>query len=259
MFGLFRNCETKDKNEEVRKVVKDYSNPQPIADYFLKRTGICFDKQMTILKSKLSSFCTLRHINSFEECLSQIKSSAKLEQELIDYLTTNETFFYREFEQIRQLVADIVTQKKKVNILCAPCATGEEPYSIVIALLESGFPAHQFDIIGMDINITAIESAKKAVFNHRNVSKLPSEILPKYFKIIDGKYHLQQSVKSKVQFKMKNLFDSDIHSIGKFDYVLSRNMLIYFDMATKKQASSILTSLLKDSNQPVLYGHADLY
>lgn len=260
MFGLFGKKSDDGKNQFTVRTRQDYDNPQPIADYFKHKTGISFEKQTAILKSKLTSFCKLRDINSFADCLNQIQKDRNLEQELVNYLTTNETYFYREFAQIEQMIKQIIQGGKRVDILSAPCSTGEEPYSIAIALLEAGVPSNQFRILGIDISDSAVDQAKTAIYNDRNVSRMPTSLVTKYFdKKADGLHYLDQKIKQLISFKTLNIFEPGIQHIGKFDFILSRNMLIYFDMPTKKKASAIMESLLKDPSHKILYGHADLY
>jgi len=259
IFGFFsKKAPTEERASKYIDTQRDYQDTTEIALYFQKQTGISFKKQTSILKSKLTSFCTLRDIYSFDACLKGIKANPHLEQELINYLTTNETYFYREFSQIEQLVKEISQKKTFANILCAPCSTGEESYSIVIALLEAGVSPTSFSIVGIDINSDTLSSAKKGVYSERNVSKMPKQLRSKYFDCRDNSYHLKENIKTPVIFKKINIFETQIKSIGKFDYVLSRNMLIYFAPETKIRATKILKNLLKDTAQNVLYGHADL-
>ncbi len=241
------------------KPATDFQHIPPLADYFKNETGINFDKQATILKSKLTSFCKTRDINSFADCLKKIKSDNNLKQQLFNYLTTNETYFYREFDQIKQLVNLVSSVDGRVDILCMPCSTGEEPYSITIALLEASILSSKFRLVGVDINTTALERAREGIYRERNISKMPNNLVKKYFKFQDEKYSLNTQVKALVNFKVMNLFDKEINRLGKFDYILSRNMLIYFDKETKTKASKILDSLLKDKTRSVFYGHADLF
>ena len=259
MFSFFKKKESK---KEVVKVVheeEDYNDAMPIAEYFHKETGITFDNQMSILKSKLTSFCRQRNIYSFKTLLSDIQRQSELKQELVDHLTTNETFFYREIKQINDLVELVKQSSGRVNILCAPSATGEEPYSIAIALLEAGVSASSFSIVGIDINSEAITKAQDAIYGERNIRNLSDSIITKYFTQKDTKYVLDQSIKSLVTFKIANLFDSSFTSLGKFDFVFSRNMLIYFDKETKLKAKAILESVRKDTRHEVFFGHADLF
>jgi chemotaxis protein methyltransferase CheR len=207
----------------------------------------------------LISFCKIRHIPGFTQCLSQVRNDSILKQELINYLTTNESFFYREFHQIHDLVKKVTQFTHQIDILCAPCSTGEELYSIVIALLDAGVPKTRFNITGIDINTEALSHAKCAIYNQRNISNLPVSILNQYF-IKEGlKYRLNNRVKDCVKLKTENVFSSSFKTMGSFDFIFSRNMLIYFDMETKIKAKNILEGLLKDRNTPVYFGHADLF
>lgn len=258
MFGLFKKKETKTE-EQKKNQPQDYNNVEIIAAYFKDETGVTFDKQESILKNKVTTFCKQREINSFKELLEKIRYDKALKQELIDSLTTNETFFYREFKQIEDLVKLVKETKGEVDILCAPSATGEEPYSIAVALLEAGIPPSSFHIMGIDINSEAINRAKEGIYKERNVRNLSTQIIDRYFTKQDNLFAIKNSVKSLVTFRVINLFDPSFATIGKFDFIFSRNMLIYFDKETKLKAKSILESLRKNQNQEIFFGHADLF
>ena len=258
MFGWFRKRDTKTQ-EQKDEQVEDYNNIEIIAAYFKDETGVTFDKQESILKNKVTTFCKLRNIYSFSSLLEKIKYNKELKQELIDALTTNETFFYREFKQIEDLVGLVKEAKGHVDILCAPSATGEEPYSIVIALLEAGISPMSFHITGIDINSEAINKAKEGIYKERNVRNLSLQIIERYFIKQDNFFAIKNSVKSNVTFRILNLFDPSFTAIGKFDFIFSRNMLIYFDKETKLKAKNILESLRKNPNQEIFFGHADLF
>ncbi|MCD6172872.1 MAG: protein-glutamate O-methyltransferase CheR [Sulfurimonas sp.] len=258
---MFSFLKKKEKVIENTKIIyqENYNDIEPISKYFHNETGITFDKQISILKSKVTSFCKQRYIYSFSKLLEDIKVNQTLKQELIDSLTTNETFFYREFKQIKELVELVKKTNREINILCAPSSTGEEPYSIAIALLESAISASSFNIVGIDINSDAILKAQKAIYGERNIRNLSDEIISNYFTKDNNKYILNQNIKSLVRFKIANLFDNSFKDIGKFDFVFSRNMLIYFDKETKLKAKSILESMRKNDNHKVFFGHADLF
>ena len=261
MFSFFKKGSEKESVKIVAKeaVACEYNNIQPIADYFYKQTGITFESQMSILKSKVSSFAKQREIYSFEELLKLIKIKAILKQELIDTLTTNETYFYREFNQVKELVQLVKETKEKVKILCAPCATGEEPYSMTIALLEEGVSADKFSIVGIDINKEALEQAKQGKYTQRHIRNLSEALLQKYFTEKNQIYIINQNIKDLVHFEKANIFDDSFKNLGKFDFVFSRNMLIYFDKETKNKAKNILQSMRKREEFPVFFGHADLF
>jgi chemotaxis protein methyltransferase CheR len=258
MFDFFKKRETP-KYELTEELREDYSNILPVANYFKNETGVTFDKQESILKNKAVTFCRQRKICSFDKLLQEISTNRDLKQELIDTLTTNETFFYREFKQIEDLVKLVKDAGKRVDILCAPSATGEEPYSIAIALLEAGISPYNFHIVGIDINSDAISKAKTARYKERNVRNLSSTIIENYFIKEQDLYILKESIKSQVSYKIVNIFDPSFSAIGKFDFIFSRNMLIYFDKETKLKAKKLLESLRKDPTQEIFFGHADLF
>ena len=258
MFDFLKKKEIADDEEEVEYQV-DYSDISHIAEYFHSETGITFTQHISILTNKVTTFCKQRKIHSFSKLLQDIKTDTHLKQELINYLTTNETYFYREFKQIEELVSLVKSKNSKVEILCAPSATGEEPYSIAIALLEAGVSPSNFHILGIDINSKAISKAQEAIYGERNIRNLSPQIIQKHFTRRDEKYMINHSLKSLVSFKIANLFDSSFTSIGKFDFVFSRNMLIYFDKETKLKAKSILESVRKTQEHKVFFGHADLF
>lgn len=258
MFSFFKK-KSAHVQENKTQTYEDYSDVLQVAHYFKNETGVTFDKQISILTNKVTTFCRQREINSFKTLLQIMEKDAKIKQELIDYLTTNETFFYREFKQIDELTQLVKKSTRHVEILCAPSATGEEPYSIAIALLESGVSASSFKITGIDINSDAIIKAKEAIYRERNVRNLTPEIINKYFSFTGEKYILNDLIKSLVSFKLINIFDTSFKNIGKFDFVFSRNMLIYFDKETKLKAKDILQGMRKDTQQDVFFGHADLF
>ncbi len=262
MFNFFGNKTKKTLSSEdinIQSVPEDFNEIEPLAAFFKNETGITFEKQQSILKSKLISFCNIRQIRSFKGCLEQVKSNPALKQELINYLTTNESYFYRETHQIQDVVSRIKLNKQVVDILCAPSSTGEEIYSIAIALLEAGVPKNRFNIIGIDINSDALKYAEQGIYNQRNINNLSAQILKKYFIKQQEKYYLSNEVKQCVHLKIENIFSSSFKSLGKFDYIFSRNMLIYFDPETKIKARQILESLLNEQKNPIYFGHADLF
>ncbi len=257
MLHLFKRNKT--EIITTKKEIEDFSNVEIVADYFKRETGVTFEKQISSLNNKMKLFCKHNEIISYKELLSQLQKDKDLKQDLINLLTTNETYFYREFKQIEELVGIIKSKREKVTILCAPSATGEEPYSIAIALLEAGVAAESFSIMGIDINKEALHKAEEAVYGERNIKYLPKEAVDKYFSEETNKYILKEEIKKQVSFKLVNIFDKEFLQLGKFDFVFSRNMLIYFDKETKQKAKVILESMRKDDKYNIFFGHADLF
>ena len=259
MFGwLFSKNETDSQTLE-KEHTEDFSNIEVVAHYFKELSGVTFDKQLSILDSKTKSFCLNNEIYSYNELLTRIEQDKVLKEGLIDRLTTNETFFYREFNQIKELVSLVKQESAPVRILCAPCATGEETYSIAITLLEEGVRPSQFSITGIDINAHAIQRARQAIYRERNVKNLSDDLKSHYFHEEDGMYKLSSTIKDLVEFHCMNIFTQEFKTLGKFDYIFSRNMLIYFDMQTKDRAVKVLESMRRDSSKKIFFGHADLF
>jgi len=257
MFDFFKVQKVSHESTKVA-LAKDFENIPAISVYFKNSTGIDFEDQKIIFKSKVTSFCRTHKISSFATCLQHIQSDKILHQELTDYLTTNESYFDRELHQIEELTQKIKSSSKNVKILCAPSAHGEEPYSIVIALLSAGVQESRFHVTGIDISLNAIRSAQKAIYNEKAVRNLSQDIRKRYFTKKEDKYHLNQEVKDKVTFMCINIFESKFQKLQKFDYIFSRNMLIYFDTKTRLKAQSLFKSHLVDENEEIYYGHADL-
>jgi len=261
MFGFFTRKERVPKIAHAYKTEErsDTKSIDEIADFFKTETGVTFESQKSILQSKLATFCRKYEIESCDTLLRVVGSDSAIKQELIDYLTTNESFFYREFGQIESLVSSVKERDASVDILCAPCATGEEPYSIVIALLEAGLKSDRFRVVGIDINQSAVDRAIVGAYGKRSVKNLSDKILANYFTEKEGRYFVKDFVKHRASFRRVNIFEDELYSLGKFDYIFSRNMLIYFDKETKQKAKSRLESLLKTPVTPIFFGHADLF
>lgn len=259
MFGFFKKQPVmagEEKKIEAR--IQDFTDVQPMIDYFKNETGIDFENKKEIVKNKLAGFCKNRNIDNFGACLHEVKNNEAVKRDLINYLTVNETYFFREMAQIEALALMVKERREKVHILCAPSSTGAEPYTIAMVLLESGVSPEKFHIMGIDINSEAVERSKKGVYNERSLHRVPPEIKAKYFTLTDEGYHLNEKIKCLADFTHMNVFDNAFLRMGKFDVIFSRNMLIYFDDETKLKVKAIFEKMLKDSSSRIFFGHADM-
>ena len=187
-------------------------------------------------------------------------------QELMNAVTVNETYFFREKDQFEVLVNRILPElhentpaSRPLRILSSPCSTGEEPYSIVLHILEEATIVEKRDIeiVGIDIDSTVIEKAKIAKYTDRSVHATPKGILAKWFKKKALGYQLSDDLHGSVDFKVINIFDKDqMRKLGKFDVIFSRNMLIYFDDASRKEVAMTFYDMLNPGGY-VLLGHAE--
>jgi len=187
-------------------------------------------------------------------------------QSLMNAVTVNETYFFREHEQFEVLVNHVLPQLDRIRpdseplrILSAPSSTGEEPYSMVLYLLEEAglIENRDIEIIGIDIDSNVIKKAQDGKFSERSVHAIPPAQVAKYFKKVGFSYNLIDDLIGTVEFKVVNIFErSEIRDLGKFDVIFSRNMLIYFDDASKKEVAMNFYDMLKPDGF-VFLGHAE--
>jgi len=227
-----------------------------LLEFFKAKTGISFNKhQYPILQNKLTNFMTHYNIDSCEALYKNIQNPPLL-QKLINYLTVTESYFFRETKNLNFIVNKVISNPDRVfEILSLPSSSGEEAYTLLIMLLEKG--AQNFVIEGMDINSDILEKARKAIYSRRKVIYVPQDILKKYFERRENKFEIKKEFRQKVTFKQKNLFEAPKELSNRYDFILCRNLFIYFDNSVKQKAMQALKELLKPGGY-LLLGHADL-
>lgn len=242
-----------------------------LTDVLYRRTGIAIDKKRyELLVKKLENYMVKNGYENFRAYFHDIrfnKSDSPIFQDLINIVTINETYFYREQYHFDILVKEVLYELDKIRpsneplrILCSPCSTGEEPFSIVLHLLEEANLVEKRDIevVGIDIDTTVIQKAKKGIFSRRSIDFLPKNVLNKYFtKIDEYNFKFDDDLLGVVDFNVVNVMDkTQMKGLGKFDVIFSRNMLIYFDDASKKEVCMTYHSMLKPKGF-VFLGHAE--
>lgn len=257
MFGWFKTKQKEASTKSIQPKTEDFSDPCSVFDTFTATTGIHFNQKESVATSKLINFCRNHALCSFDELRHAFENDNELRKELINTLTVNETYFFRESRQIYHVADTLERNGQSVRILCAPGSSGEEPYSIAIALLEKGISAQRIHIVSIDINSDVIESAKEGCYTLRSLHKTPPEIQQKYFAKTDEGYRIGDDVKRLVEFKTLNIFDDSLFALGKFDIIFSRNMLIYFDESTVIRAVERLGRLAQNQGSLLFFGHAD--
>jgi chemotaxis protein methyltransferase CheR len=252
-------------------IVLTKTNFDKLSSFIYRRSGISltvdnhFDKLQTVVGKRTDKL----DIKTFRQYFSFLRFEDSTEeefQELINSLTVNETYFFRENYQFETLVSDILPEidylkknSEPIRILSAPCSTGEEAYSIAIHLLESDDLVNRRDIeiVGIDIDSNVIESAKSGKFPNRSLHTLSDNLKNKYFISKGGYNYIDEDLRDVIDFKVANVFSKkDMRKLGKFDVIFSRNMLIYFDDASRKEVAMTFYDLL-NMNSYVLLGHAE--
>ena len=187
-------------------------------------------------------------------------------QELMNAVTVNETYFFREKEQFEVLVGQILPElhrrrpaNEPLRILSAPCSTGEEPYSMVLHILGEGKLVEERDIeiVGIDIDSTVIAKGREGHYSGRSVHAIPPAVLSRWFRKTSVGYALVDDLIGTVDFQVANIFDrSQMRQLGHFDVIFSRNMLIYFDDASRKEVAMTFYDMLNPEGY-VCLGHAE--
>ncbi len=238
-------------------------------EFFYRKTGMQFDNskryfvdkrlveriEATASKNFRSYFTMLRFESSGEEL-----------QKLVNLMTVNETYFFREEYQFKCLVESIlpeITRRKRdtspIRIWSVPSSSGEEPYSIAIYLLENWQDIDKWDveIISSDIDTQIIAQAQQGLYSARSIQNLPTRILHKYFTYSNGSYQICEDLRQAVEFTRVNIMDAlQVRSYRNMDVVFCRNLLIYFDDISRRQAAEMFFDAMKTGGF-VCLGHSE--
>ncbi len=230
---------------------------QSLLEHFYANTGIEFKENRDIVERKIKAFYEERGYHDFHDFFIAVKEQKPLHQELINLLTTSETYFYRELSQIQRFISYVQEKQGSIRILCAPCASGEEPFSLLIAMLEAHIDINKIEIYGIDINTNEINKAIAGIYTHRRLYQLPDPLQKKYFtKLDENHYEIIPKLKAHVHFKQMNIFDPFPNGLDNFDVIFSRNMLIYFDKKAQEKSEKVFYDKLR-SGGLLFLGHAD--
>jgi len=213
--------------------------------YLQENTGLVLGSdKMYLVESRLMPVARKHLVDGLDALIETLRSRRprELERDVIDAMMTNESFFFRDgkpFEQFRQFVLPRMLQsratERTIRIWSAACSTGQEPYSIAMILKEeeAKLAGWKVDIIATDISHEALARARSGIYSQFEVQRgLPIQLLIKYFTQDGDRWQIVPELRAMVQFREFNLLD-DFGPLGRFDVVFCRNVLIYFDQATK--------------------------
>ena len=238
-------------------------------EYFYRRTGISFEKSKRYFVDKrLVERIEATGTGSFRGYFTMLRFQASGDelQQLTNIMTVNETYFLREEYQFKCLVDSILPQivhrrtgADPIRIWCIPSSSGEEPYSVAMFLLENwpGIKEWDVEIISSDIDTSILRRARAGRYSARSVQYIPDPWLKKYFKSVGDEYQLCDDLRQAVEFTRVNLAEpADTLSYRNFDVVFCRNLLIYFDDASRKTASETFYEALNPGGYLCL-GHSE--
>ena len=216
--------------EFLRKLLKERSG-----------LDLSSDKQY-LVESRLIPLARRAGLPGITELVAKIKTGAEaLTSEVVEAMTTNETFFFRDktpFDHLRDTILPALVRarasRRALRIWCAASSTGQEPYSIAMCVKEfAGLSGWRVEIVATDLSQEVLEKSKAGIYSQFEVQRgLPIQMLVKYFKQTGEFWQINADIRAMVQHRQLNLLQ-DFSHLGTFDVIFCRNVLIYFDLDTK--------------------------
>jgi chemotaxis protein methyltransferase WspC len=186
-----------------------------------------------------------------EDYLKLLRKSPAEWNTLIETMVVTETWFFREKQPFAALVRLVIEEwlpahpEGRLRLLSVPCSSGEEPYSMAMALLDAGLPAARFEISAVDISARALAFAQRAVFGRNSFRGADLAFRTRHFRAVPAGYALNPAVRNQVRFWRGNfLHENCLVETGAYDFIFCRNLLIYFDRPTQNKTLAKLQNLL---------------
>ena len=236
--------------EYLRKLLKDQSG-----------LDLSADKQY-LIESRLVPLSRKAGLSGIPELVQKMKAgSTSLVAQVVEAMTTNETFFFRDkipFDHFRATIMPEILKaratRKSVRIWCAAGSTGQEPYSLAMCLkeMEGQLAGGRVEIIATDLSQEVLEKSRTGLYSQFEVQRgLPIQLLVKYFKQNGEFWQINPDIRAMVQHRQLNLLH-DFSQLGSFDVIFCRNVLIYFDQDTKINIFSRLCRIMEPDGFLVL-------
>jgi chemotaxis protein methyltransferase CheR len=236
--------------EYLRKLLKDHSG-----------LDLSADKQY-LIESRLLPLARKAGLSDIAELVQKLKGgSSVFIGQVVEAMTTNETFFFRDkvpFDHFRESIMPEMIKaranRKSIRIWCAAGSTGQEPYSLAMCVREmsAALSGWRVEIVATDISQEVLEKSKAGIYSQFEVQRgLPIQMLVKYFKQNGELWQINPDIRSMVQHKQLNLLH-DFSQLGVFDVVFCRNVLIYFDQETKINIFGRLAKIMEPDGFLVL-------
>lgn len=243
-----------------------------IRDFLVAKVGLHFDVKMKFLLERRLyrrlELRQLRHYRAYEQFLRYDPQGPKELEEMVELLTTNETYFFRENYQLEALTGEIlpeIIRRKhsaadlRLKIWSAGCSSGEEPYTLSMLMHEQPFfKGWDVEIIGTDINQKVLAKARAGIYTEHSLRGVPVGRMDGYIeKYADGRFRISDGIRKNVTFGAVNLLDrSKLSFLRDVDVILCRNVLIYFDTSSKRQVVDTFHEKLVSGGY-LLLGHSE--
>jgi chemotaxis protein methyltransferase CheR len=238
-------------------------------EFFYRKTGIMFgENKRYFVDKRLQERISASGFAAFRPYFDMVcfRSDGLELQALVNAMTVNETYFYREEYQLQCLVKSILPEVVKtldrgepLKIWSMPCSTGEEPYSIAFYLLEHWSRVDEFDIeiVASDIDTEVLKKAKLGIYAERSLQHVPPHTIAKYTTPVAGGNQVVDELRKSIKFTQANLIEAvENKAYRGFSVVFCRNLLIYFDDLSRREAAEAIFTALNPSGF-VCLGHSE--
>jgi chemotaxis protein methyltransferase CheR len=224
--------------------------------------SIELDKLHTI-ENRLEPLAQQSGLKSVPELIDLYRTTRDhvLWRQIVEAMTTNETYFFRDRkpfslfrEQMLPRLLEARSKQRHLRIWCAACSTGQEPYSLAMILDEEArhLKGWKVEIVATDLSEGVLATARDGLYSQFEVQRgLPVTLLLRYFKREGERWRINEALRSRVQFRPQNLL-ADFRELGTFDVIFCRNVLIYFDAATKSEVLGKLCRSVRPDGYLVL-------
>lgn len=242
-----------------------------LRDFIYQKSGIFYGEgKKYLLENRLKNRLSETGVANFEDYYYYIRyrdPHAKELHRLFDVVTTNETYFFRNQQQLGSFMG-MMRQRletsgvpEQLRIWSAGCATGEEPYTLAMLLHELAQEMSKnisFVINATDISINSLEGAKRGIFNDYAMRQVPDSLRDRYFARQDGCHVIDDGIKKYVRIDFMNLNDlASYRKYNQMDAIFCRNVLIYFDEAAKRKVIDNLCDCLRPGGY-LAVGHSEM-
>ena len=210
-----------------------------------QRSGLVLTRDKAyLLESRLLPVARKWQLKTLGDLAAAVRSrgDAGLVRAIVEAMTTNESFFFRDVKPFDQFKSFVLPQllraraaTRTIRIWSAACSSGQEPYSLAMILTEqrAQLANWRIEILATDLSTEILDKAQAGLYSQFEVQRgLPIQLLVKYFKQQGERWQVDPAIRSRVNFRQLNLLD-DIAALGRFDVIFCRNVLIYFDQPTK--------------------------
>jgi chemotaxis protein methyltransferase CheR len=222
------------------------------------------DSKKTLVLGRLGKRLRISGHANFTSYLRQIAAGDASElRVMVDLLTTNETSFFREpkhFDLLRQQLAERPRKDMPFSVWSAACSSGEEPYSIAMVLMDVLGESVPWEVVATDISTRILDRARAGHYAMERASTIPQAYLKKYclkgVRDQEGTFIIDRRLRNRVRFQYLNLIERFPDTLGPFDFIFLRNVMIYFETETKRKIVESMVPKLRNDGY-FLIGHSE--